>query len=195
MVYNGLDQNGSGLAQDYEIGTPVYKKFEDGWWVGNIVAFENGYYTVRWVDNTFDDFEAGSEELVQIVQDGQYIPDDADIQVHAIGTPVYREFSSGWYHGTIASYYETMYTIEWEDGTTTQYVQGPEMDAMVAAAVPPDRMTGAGRAVLSVFILGVAAALVSYGMKRHVQRAMINQATVSAEEVEELERKHEVIVT
>jgi hypothetical protein len=56
-------------------------------------------------------------------------------------------------------------------------------------------MTGAGRAVLSVFILGVAAALVSYGMKRHVQRAMINQATVSAEEVEELERKHEVIVT
>jgi hypothetical protein len=198
MVYDAQDNTEEATDyyddsfQDYEIGTFVYKEFDDGWWVGNIVAYENGSYTVRWTDNTFDNFDADSQELAEIVDNADNIPDDFDVQIYPIGTPVYLEFDDGnWYHGTIESYQESMYTVEWEDGTSTRHVTGREMDAMVAAGVPPSRMSGAGIATLSIFILMISLGLAFYIVKVVERRRTIN-ATVraSVQEVEELDKQH-----
>ena len=62
-------------SQTYDIGTIVYKEFEDGWYEGTITAYtdETGY-TISWEDGTFDVYPAGSE-LDQMVADAVQILD------------------------------------------------------------------------------------------------------------------------
>ena len=62
----------------YPKGTTVYKEFfGEGWWIGEIVHYQNDVYTVRWSDQSVDTFNAG-DELDQMVDDAQYIPDTDD---------------------------------------------------------------------------------------------------------------------
>jgi hypothetical protein len=193
ITIDTVDDNADDDNPHYEIGTLVYEEFEDGWWVGNIVSYQNGYYVVRWTDNSYDSFRAGSTELAEIVANSQNIPDDIAVQVYPIGTSVYRQFHDGvWYHGVIVAYQESMYTIEWEDGATTQYVQGPEMDSMVGAATTtPNGMSPTGKTILSIVISGVAIGIAACLIKGRVQRTRTVKETnnASVKEVEELEKQ------
>jgi hypothetical protein len=176
---------------EFEIGTLVYREFEDGWWVGNIVSYEDGYYKVRWTDNSYDSYEAGSTELAEMVANSQKIPDDFNVQVYPIGTSVQRQFSDGvWHQGVIESYQELMYTIKWEDGTVSQHVQGQEMDAMVAAGASPNRMSPAGIAILSIVILGTVVGIAAFIIKRRRSRTITETITALDPEVQELEKQH-----
>ncbi|KAG7343363.1 hypothetical protein IV203_021308 [Nitzschia inconspicua] len=192
------DEDDEGITDDddveseYEIGTRVYQEFDDGWWVGNIVSNENGVYTVRWADNSFDTFDADSQELADIVYNAQNMPDDVDVKAYPIGTPVYRQFEDDiWYHGVIISYQDFMYTVEWEDATSTRHPAGAEMDAMVAAGAPTKGMSAAGIAFLSIFVLSASFGVAYFFIKKHAQRKQITNKNISpsAEEIAELDKK------
>mmetsp|Transcript_38795 Transcript_38795/g.93904 ORF Transcript_38795/g.93904 Transcript_38795/m.93904 type:complete len:414 (-) Transcript_38795:181-1422(-) len=63
----------------YAKGTTVYKEFfGEGWWIGEIIHYENNVYTVRWIDDSsVDMFDAG-DEMDQMVVDAQFIPNTDD---------------------------------------------------------------------------------------------------------------------
>jgi hypothetical protein len=189
-----FETTGEGEFYEYDIGTFVYREFDTGWWVGNIVSVEDGYYTVRWTDNSFTYYEIESEEIDRIVSNADNIPDDSDAQVYPLGTPVYKEFGDdGWYHGKIVAYSQLMYTMEWEDGEQTYHVNGQDLDTMVSSASANDDggMTTAGKFFLSVFVMSIAAALAIFRVQHLRRRSKMIQETVQAsvQEVEELDRK------
>jgi hypothetical protein len=192
VVLDGNDDDDS--TDYYDIGTVVYREFDTGWWVGNIVSYEGGYYTVRWTDNSFTYYEVGSEEIDTLVANAYNIPDDSDAQTYPIGTPVYKEFGDdGWFHGTIVSYSQLMYTVKWSDGEETYYVNGPDLDDMVSAAEAEggDGMTTSGKAVLSVTVLAIAVGLAVFRVGKLRQRSKTIQKEVqkSVEEVQQLDQK------
>jgi hypothetical protein len=179
----------------YEIGTKVYKEFDDGWWVGNIVSYEDGYYSVRWEDNSYEYYEIGTKEVDQMVADADNIPNDLDSALYAIGTPVYAEFDEGWYHGTIESYHLAMYTVRWEDGAKSEYVEGSLLDEIVANAAylssNDDGMSTVGKVLLSMSLLGLVAlfATVAVNKARQRNKMVSEQVNASGQEIVRFDQK------
>lgn len=144
----------------YENGTMVCKKFDDGWWVGFVESYEGGTYTVRWADDATNEYVEG-EEMDQMVTDAQEGPIAADSDPYPVGTIVYKKNSDVWYQGTIISYEKYMYTVSWEDGDETYYVDGIELDHMVAYGIKVAEesqggLTTGGKVGIVVAALGVS---------------------------------------
>ena len=59
------------------------------------------------------------------------IPSDEESQMYPVGTRVVKEFSDGFYEGSITNYAKLTYTIVWSDGETDYYVNGEELDSIV----------------------------------------------------------------
>lgn len=80
MVANGgaNDPTGSSKGQKYDIGQLVYTEFDQGWYVGRIVMYNDntGFYTVRWPDGDHDLYKPN--DLKSMVKAARYIPDNED---------------------------------------------------------------------------------------------------------------------
>lgn len=91
MVEDAQDTTNSGNPQDkfqsedamhdfteqkYDEGTVVYKQFEDGWYQGVILSFQDGVYSVQWSDGEVDQYDEG-DEMDQMVADAAQIPSEA----------------------------------------------------------------------------------------------------------------------
>lgn len=62
--------------QPYPKGTIVYKEFPgEGWFVGTLVHYKAGTYTVEWDDGSHDKFVAGAE-MDEMVANAAYVPND-----------------------------------------------------------------------------------------------------------------------
>jgi len=64
-------------TQTYNEGTVVYKEFDDGWYQGQIMSFQNGMYSVQWSDGELDDYAEG-DEMDQMVADAVNVLDKED---------------------------------------------------------------------------------------------------------------------
>ena len=89
-------------ATMYPLGTPVYWKFEDGWYKGEITDFNQmtGSYTVSWEDETKNDY--GPEQwsdVTQMVED--YRQEFGSIE---LGTSVIGQFDDVPWQGEITEY-------------------------------------------------------------------------------------------
>jgi hypothetical protein len=145
----------------YENGTMVCKKFDDGWWVGFVESFEGGTYTIKWADDGINEYEEG-EEMDQMVTDAHEGPVAADSDPYPVGTIVYVKNSDVWYEGSIKSYEKFMYTVVWEDGNETYYVDGTELDHIVANGVKVAEDNDDGLAAGGKVGIAIAAVSVSF---------------------------------
>lgn len=66
-------------SQTYDMGTVVYKEFEDGWYQGEIVDYNpaTGMYSVEWSDGDVEMYFEGDEEMDQMVADAAQIPSES----------------------------------------------------------------------------------------------------------------------
>ena len=164
VVYNDFDMidelvNNAGmyyepyLMENYEpwlVSTPVSWDFDDGWWEGTITGFIDGSYEVTWSDKSTKNY-SNLEKIDQMVayaagegfignmegpqgqyddsQDDTYPSDD-----YPIGTPIYAEFTDGWWVGYIDSYDGDYYVVRWSDDTTDYFLPGPDFDDIVTSA-------------------------------------------------------------
>jgi hypothetical protein len=161
------------VEAEYDVGTRVYTNFDGEWWVGEIVSFEDGWYTVRYNDDSFVDYSYDGS-IHELVRNAEKIPSDADSQTYQLGTRVVEEFSDGFYEGTITGYSELTYKITWEDGEVDFYVDGEELNSIVAQArlIPSlesddqQGMTKVGKISLSLFLILAAAVGIILFQKR-----------------------------
>lgn len=164
----------------YPIGTLVYAEFEDGWWYGNIDAYDGDYYVVKWSDDTYDNFLPGPD-VDQMVLNTQLLSFE-QTGMYPVGTQVYSKFSKAWYWGTIEENAGGLYTILWEDGERTYHMSGPEVDEMVIYASNRG-MSTVGIVSLIVFILICVAAMMLY-VRQINRRKKANYVTQQVKESE-----------
>jgi hypothetical protein len=141
-------------ALPYPKGTPVYMEFEDeGWWVGELVHYSKGYYTIRWSDGSHDVFAEG-ERVDEIVANAAYIPDDDSL------------IATG---GDLAQQQQAEQEQEQEQQQSSD--DGDDESGMSAA----------GKAFLSIFVLAAVAVVAVLGAKAHRKRKAARlEATQSA---------------
>jgi len=79
MVSDALKYNrGDSKENDpWENGTAVYKVFSDGPYFGEIIAYDDGYYTIRWSDDAIEEYSI--EKVDEMVEDA-YTKVQADKQ-------------------------------------------------------------------------------------------------------------------
>ena len=113
-------------SSEWDLGTKVYKEFDDGWYEGKITGYDGESYTILWSDgvrSTHD--EKAVEQMVTVSPQGSKWD---------LGTKVYKEFDDeGWYEGTITWYDGESYTITWSDGYRYTYGEH-EVEQMIADA-------------------------------------------------------------
>jgi hypothetical protein len=132
--------NSAQFQQAYEIGTQVYKQFDDGWYYwGTISAYSNDVYTIQWSDGGTELYS--SELVTPMVQQAIMVASEkgkphAETGHYAIGTPVQQFFQDGWYNGDITDFDGTLYTVTWDDGQINTYTEDEvaqfAADALVA---------------------------------------------------------------
>ena len=160
LVTSGMDSANTALLP---AGTLVYGFFDDCqcWFRGKVDEFVMGapianstfrdpsMYTVRWSDDTTDDYFDGTDlkKLLRIVNNAaDFIaevgenPDDAPPQVYMVGTPTYYHFDDdqGWYSGTITDFDDDDgdgYTVTWSDGSKQTYSDIRQVRVMVQQAI------------------------------------------------------------
>jgi len=106
--------------QEYLLGTPVYKLFDDEWYAGEIFDFnpQAGTYEILYKDGDTEVYKTDEEELFDIISNA------AGPQQYPIGVEVYKEFEGdGWYWGEITSYDENegKYTVTYSDDEVWEY--------------------------------------------------------------------------
>jgi hypothetical protein len=110
-------------------GTVVYYEFDDGWYWGTIIAYENGAYTTSWSD--------GDEEVfTDLAAVDQMVQNAADDNAWDVGTVIYYKWpdEAGWYWGTIAAYDNGAYTTTWSHGYEEVFTDIIVVDQMVQNA-------------------------------------------------------------
>jgi len=150
--YDEIDEVVAAAADEdrsWEIGTVVYKQFNDRWSVGKITRYDagNDTYTVTWSDTSAKVYS--DDDVDSMIFDTSYIPDNSsDNDPWEIGTKVYDEFDDGWYVGTITNYDRNtlLYTVTWSSKDTVVY-RYDEIDEIVAAAADEDRSWEIGTVV------------------------------------------------
>lgn len=76
----------------YPKGTPVYMEFPDeGWFVGELIHYKKGKYTIEWSDGSRDVIARGPK-MDEIVANAQYIPDDDSV---ILAGPQQQQSSAG----------------------------------------------------------------------------------------------------
>eukprot|EP00529_Nitzschia_sp_RCC80_P013723 CAMPEP_0113495462 /NCGR_PEP_ID=MMETSP0014_2-20120614/29623_1 /TAXON_ID=2857 /ORGANISM="Nitzschia sp." /LENGTH=716 /DNA_ID=CAMNT_0000389363 /DNA_START=68 /DNA_END=2218 /DNA_ORIENTATION=+ /assembly_acc=CAM_ASM_000159 len=162
------------LEAEYDIGTTVYTDFDGEWWVGEIVSFDAGWYTVRYADDSYVDYSY-SGSIHELVVNAEDIPSDEESQKYPVGTRVVEEFPDGYYEGSITNYAELTYTVVWSDGETDYYVDGEELDSIVTQGKLMPSLGGVdsqggmskiGKLFVSVLVILAAAAGIVFFQKR-----------------------------
>eukprot|EP00934_Nitzschia_sp_Nitz4_P003765 Nitzschia sp. Nitz4//scaffold97_size77645//64148//66064//NITZ4_005528-RA/size77645-processed-gene-0.99-mRNA-1//-1//CDS//3329560686//3755//frame0 len=125
-------ETGAYLYQAYEKGTNVADYFtdDDKWYTGTVTDYQDGVYTIQWSDAGTQEYNADEmEEIVNNYDTGAYLEQE---QQYEDGTNVadYFDEDQAWDTGTILSYGNGVYTIEWSDGGTEDY-NADEMDEIV----------------------------------------------------------------
>lgn len=124
--------------EPWENGTPIYYKFEDGWYQGAITGYdsESGYETT-WSDGDVEYF-TDLDLVNQMVYDySSFVRDHDDGSCHdawPAGTKIWVwEDNQGWW-GQITLCQDGVYTTSWENGDVGYYDEGEDFDKMVTDA-------------------------------------------------------------
>ena len=173
MAIQGAMQMGGFTPDDnerWDIGTPVYYKFESGWYSGYISDYTNGgWYVITWDDGTKtrDDDPA---KVMQMVNAALNMPTaNKNIEEFPYGTKVYKEFEDGWYLGKITGTdSKGRYEVTYSDDTKFSYGNEDELRAMVQAAEKHlnKGMGSVGTAFLVLVILGLASGAAFFVYRR-----------------------------
>lgn len=118
--------------------------YHSGWYKGTITAFQAGWYTVTWVDETtskYDDL-ARVQQMVDMAASmangagGSTSSGTGTIttQDFPIGTPVYASFGGDWSTGQITGFDNGQYEVTWSDDSVYYYGNVNDVQEMVEAS-------------------------------------------------------------
>jgi hypothetical protein len=140
---DAADDDVADSDKPYPQGTVVYMEFEDdGWWVGTLVHYRDGMYTIRWSDGSHDVFVEGYR-VDEIVANAKYIPDDDSLILAGPG----------------------------DVGSTEDEIQQKEQQqTQEQTGVDESGMSTAGKAFLSVFVSALGAVGILFAVRVHGKR-------------------------
>jgi hypothetical protein len=162
-------------------GTPIYFKFQSGWYKGTVTAMYNATHcTTTWSDGDVEYFP--HEQVATMVQSYKYYfgntPVTADYAPYVTGTAIYYQFEDGWYSGIIVSYSAANleYKTSWSDGDIEYFSDMGEVDKMVAAATQLDvqakssskkkKLGGGAKFGIVALVFGLLSVLGCFAWKR-----------------------------
>lgn len=125
---NQQQQQLRALAAPYKVGTVVYYEFDDGWYSGEITAYDasKGEYTTEWEDGDIETFSQDDPDMDLMVDQASMLDDTDYYDPYDYYTIVYYNFPDDddeWYQGHITnfSHDDNTYEITWEDGDVEEY--------------------------------------------------------------------------
>lgn len=167
----------------FPVGTAL-SDWEDGEWVdGEVVAFRDGSYIVKWDDEDdveyYDSHDAEDmQELAKMADEGlgdDDAPPDSyflENDLWQIGTPVaVKEDGILWY-GEIDGFSHGEYSIAWDNGESEWIDDSDLVNTMVsnAALQPKKKGSKVGKAFLSLFLIAVCGVGSVYGYGYYQKR-------------------------
>lgn len=142
-----FDPNELDHYEPWPYNTPVSWDFDDGWWNGTITGFSGGSYEITWSDGTSKIYSSLDkiDQMVAFAAGEGFISDDdrqyddyqsgddyyAANDYYPVGTLAYAQFQDGWWVGYVDSYENDYYVVLWSDGSSDDFLPGPDMDEMV----------------------------------------------------------------
>ena len=136
--------------------------------------FPFDFPTIQYADDSYVDYSYNGS-IHELVVNAEDIPSDEESQKYPVGTRVVKEFQDGFYEGSITNYAQLTYTVVWSDGETDYYVDGDELDLIVAQGKSMTSLAGVdskggmskvGKLLVSALVILSAAAGILFFQKR-----------------------------